>query len=62
MLKEGLERVQCPVVGCDSVVLRKQCPSGQQKMEVRGPPSLASVAGQAGGHDLEPEVVGEEVA
>lgn len=62
MLRKVLEWVQCPAAGCDSVVLRRQCPSGQQKTEVRGPPSLASVAGQAGGHDLESEVVGEEAA
>lgn len=59
MLRKVLEWVRCPAVGCGSVVLRRQC---LQMTEVRGPPSLASVAGQAGGRDLEPGVVGEEVA
>lgn len=65
MLRKVLEWVwvQCPAAaGCDSVVLRRQCLSGQRKTEVQSPPSLASESGQAGGRDLEPEVVGEEVA
>lgn len=62
MLRKVPEWEQSLAAGCGSVVLRRQCLSGQQKTEVRGPPSLASVAGQASGHDLEPGVVGEEVA
>lgn len=62
MLRKVLEWVQCPAAGCDSVVLRRQCLMGQQKTEAQGPPSRASVAGQADTRDLEPEAVGEEVA
>lgn len=62
MLRGALGWVQCPVVGFDSVVLRRQCLSGQQKTEVQSPPFLTSMSGQADGRDLEPMVVGEEVA
>lgn len=62
MLRGALGWVQGPVVGFDSVVLRRQCLNGQQKTEVQGPPFLASAFGQVGGRDLEPVVVGEEVA
>lgn len=62
MLRKVLAWVQCPAAGCDSGVLRRQCRRGQQKTEVQGPPSRAAGAGQADARDLEPEVVGEEVA
>lgn len=60
--RRALGRAQRPRVGFDSGVLRRRCLSGQQRTEGQGPPSLASVSGQAGGLDLEPVVVGEEVA